>query len=439
MQTEPEAGESAASLQAAIALHKNGRLDPAEAIYLSLLRENEADAGAWHYLGMLRHQRGDSQEGAEMIQRALELNPGDAGAWNNLGIVYRQSGLLEEATAAYMQALKADPLYPEAFGNLGAVFIELGMLEEARQALVRAIELKPDFVKAYLALGRAYQAAGHWQMAVDCYRQAQVYAPGDAGAYRGMWRALIEAKQLEQAEDILREWLAVDPDNPHARHMLAAQTGESAPERASDDYVRLLFDEFAGCFDFVLTEKLDYRAPQWVANAAREACAGREGTLDIADLGCGTGLCGPLLKPLAKTLIGVDLSRKMLDKARGRGVYDLLVEGELTAFLAQTPGAYDLLVSADTLVYFGDLQAFADAARQALRPGGALAFTVERAGDDQAEAYRLQQHGRYAHRADYLDEALQRAGFRSVAREAVFLRKESGNEVGGWLVRAGIA
>lgn len=371
-----------------------------------------------------------------MIQRALELNPKDAGAWNNLGIVYRQSGMLEDAAATYMQALKVDPTYAEAFGNLGAVFIELGMLEEARQSLVRAIELKPDFVKAYLAMGRAYQAAGHWRMAVDCYRQAQVYSPGDGGAYRGLWRTLTEANELEQAEQVLREWLAVDPNNPHARHMLAAQTGAHTPERASDGYVRLLFDEFAGCFDFVLTEKLEYRAPSLVSEAVRALCAGREGALDIADLGCGTGLCGPLLKPLAKSLVGVDLSRKMLDKARGRGVYDLLVEGELTAFLEQTPEAYDLLVSADTLVYFGDLRVFAQAARRALRPGGALAFTVEMASEEQAEAYRLQTHGRYTHRGDYLDETMRLAGFRSVAREAVFLRKELGSEVGGWLVQA---
>ena len=39
--------------------------------------------------------------------------------------------------------------------------------------------------------------------------------------------------------------------------------------------------------------------------------------LDVLDLGCGTGLCGPLLRPYARALAGVDLSPQMLERMRG--------------------------------------------------------------------------------------------------------------------------
>ena len=46
----------------------------------------------------------------------------------------------------------------------------------------------------------------------------------------------------------------------------------------------------------------------------------------------------------------------MIEKARARQVYDDLIVAELTAYLQSAAGSYDLIASADTLVYFGDLR-----------------------------------------------------------------------------------
>ncbi|CAL1239728.1 tetratricopeptide repeat protein [Candidatus Methylocalor cossyra] len=423
------------ALRAAVRLHRTGQWDQAEAAYRELLERHPDYAGAWHYLGVLTHQRGASETGAAYIRRALDLNPGDPAAWNNLGNIWRAGGLLQEAAGAYLAALKIDPLHAEAFSNLGVAFLQLGMPDQARPALVRAIELQPDRVEAYLGLGLLDQVTERWGEAVECYRRAIALEPRCAAAYRALWRICVLAERLEEARSVLEQWLLHDPDNAFARHLIAAQTGESVPDAASAEFIRMLFDPFAASFDFVLRERLDYRAPELVAEAARHAMAGRGQGLQVADLGCGTGLCGPLLKPLAGVLTGVDLSRNMLGKARGRDVYDRLVEGELTAFLAQSPASYDLLIAADTLVYFGNLQTFAERALRALRPGGAAVFTVERAGEEQVEGYRLQPHGRYTHRGDYLDRVLGGAGF-LLSREAVYLRQECGVPVQGWLVVA---
>ena len=94
-----------------------------------------------------------------------------------------------------------------------------------------------------------------------------------------------------------------------------------------------------------------------------------------ADLGCGTGLMGPLLRPhVSGRLEGVDLSQGMVDKARAKGCYDHLAVEELVAYLDGSAGqegvqcggsgGYDLLVAADVFVYIGDLgPVFASGAR----------------------------------------------------------------------------
>ena len=120
--------------------------------------------------------------------------------------------------------------------------------------------------------------------------------------------------------------------------------------------------------------------------------------LDVLDAGCGTGLCGPLIARYARRLVGVDLSAPMLAQARARNVYDELVKCELTAYLGDSTGAFDVIVSADTLVYFGLLEDVIAASANALRPGGRLIFTVEEligAGSD--AGYSISLTGRYRH------------------------------------------
>jgi predicted TPR repeat methyltransferase len=158
----------------------------------------------------------------------------------------------------------------------------------------------------------------------------------------------------------------------------------------------------------------------------------------VLDAGCGTGLCGPLLKPYVKRLIGVDLSSGMLNKARGRALYDDLVEADLVTYLNGCHACFDLIVSADTLVYFGDLQPFLQSAQKALKRAGNLVFTLEKCEEAADNGYKLNFHGRYSHTHDYVKEALDFSGFAMQSAESVVLRKESGQPVIGMLVVAGL-
>ena len=167
--------------------------------------------------------------------------------------------------------------------------------------------------------------------------------------------------------------------------LLSVKTNVAPPTQLPPGSISGLFDRYAEQFDQHLVEKLDYHVPEMIVEAV--AGAERPEFLDILDLGCGTGLCGPLLRPMARTLVGVDASPEMTRKARARLVYDQLEIGDIVDVLKKSPIAFDLLVAADVLVYLGDLTPFFEAAVSALRPGGMLIFSVE--GDD-GDRFRMQ-------------------------------------------------
>ena len=132
---------------------------------------------------------------------------------------------------------------------------------------------------------------------------------------------------------------------------------------------------------------------------------------------------------------GVDLSAGMLTRAKGTDSYDELVQAALTEYLNDQNGAFDLILSADTLCYFGDLGTVLAGAAQTLKAGGVLAFTLEDSGDA-AGNWQLNPHGRYAHGQGYATRMLEDAGFEVTQIDSVTLRKEGGEPVYGHLVVA---
>ncbi|PTL82731.1 class I SAM-dependent methyltransferase [Vitiosangium sp. GDMCC 1.1324] len=218
--------------------------------------------------------------------------------------------------------------------------------------------------------------------------------------------------------------------NEVVAYLEAAETGSAPPERSSDAYVTALFDVYAPSFDDSLRGFLAYRAPERLMDAVRAALGGRR-ELDVLDLGCGTGLAGPLLRPLARRLEGIDLSTGMLAKASERGVYDALRAGEITSELGAATTLHDLIVAVDVLVYFGALEVLFERAARRLAPGGLFAFTVEKGTEP---GYRLQPSARYAHHLDYVRSCAHAAGLRAVVEHEDTLRRQAGQPVIGHVV-----
>jgi predicted TPR repeat methyltransferase len=418
----------------AVALQQADQWEAAEDIYRTVLEAAPNHADALHFSGVLAHQRGRSDDAIALIERSLELEPERADWYSNLGIVLQQQLRLEDAITAYRSAIAFDPSHANAHSNLGVVLRAKGEVAEAEAAYRAAIRIDPEHADAYHNLGVLLNAQKKSREAALCFSKVITLRPKDPEARRLLALAHCTLGEVEQAVRIFEEWLADDPDDPVALHMLAACSGRNVPARASDAFIETTFDSFAISFDSKLA-KLAYQAPALIAETLKRSDVTPSKSLDVLDAGCGTGLCGVLVAPYARRLVGVDLSGGMLGQARERCVYDELVRAELTAYLAGCSETFDVIVSADTLVYFGPLDDVVAVAGNALRRGGQLIFTVEElVGAEPDDAYSLGTSGRYRHAREHVQRVLEAAGLR-VEIVSAELRLEAGEPVAGLLVQ----
>lgn len=386
-----------------------------------------------------------------------------ASEWLERAIAASEAGQHDAARRAFVSALSLDPDLAEAHLGLGIAFMAARQFGEAVQPLRRAA-VSPD-TRAYacLCLGQALYMSGAFADSAEVFEQASAIEPLSGNARSTHVRArtlaaLIDGSvedavalygdlvgpEAEPVDEILWEafralnlfgyqdaalavgrWrLARDPRDAVQAYMLDAAAG-AAINQAPIDYLQTYFDGFAETFDHHLVGQLGYRVPEHLADMIAQQ--GRQ-FARILDLGCGTGLAAECLTRFGGRIVGVDVSEAMLDKARARGLYDVLVHQEGGAFLRATPGAFDLIFAADVLIYFGDLRPVMAAAAAALAPSGLLAITTETGAAD----WTLLRSGRFSHADDYVHAAAQ-PGLRLLASKTTILRQEGAAGVAGTL------
>ena len=367
---------------------------------------------------------------------------GDGSGADAIASLAAKNAKIEEALGF---ALMANPESVSVLLQMGDHMAAQDRGAEAADWYRAALELKPEQTETLLKLGTLL----HWypafqEEAITLLQRAVAQDATVVAAYGPLASSLAYSGRSEEAVVVLRAWCAAAPLDAAAAHMLAAHSHEQVPDRANDAFVQKTFDQGAEQFDVLLRDTLQYRAPEALMahlelvlpNMMRLATS----SLDILDVGCGTGLAAALLKPHAHRLVGVDLSPKMLAKAGALALYDELATAELTGYLAACDAEFDVLFAADTLVYFGRLDEVFANAFAALRPGGCFAFTVERLADAVDNAtmpgFVLTSTGRYQQSERYVDEALIRAGFATVHIEPARIRVEQNAQVIGLVVVA---
>lgn len=442
-----------------------GNADAAEASCRRVIALQPNSHTAYNNLGTILKNKGQPSAAIACYRKALEIAPGYANAANNLATLLRETGDRDEALAHYRNAVRLQPDYAEAYSNLGALLQDMGDLAGALQAYQQAVRLQPDSALWLFNLGCGLREAGKFEDSARAFQQSLQRDQNSARTWDGLCHVQLELRRFEDAcqsglralqlepdlveaclhtaaahqasgrtaaaIELYRRALEIDPGNETARYFLAVMGVMETPDRSPADYVRKLFDGYAETFDEALVNKLEYRTPALLFDLARQHFQPDRDKLDIIDLGCGTGLCGTLFRPLAKQLVGVDLAPKMIQKARERAVYDTLLVDDLTPPLLASPAAYDLVLAADVFVYIGDLWPVFAATTAALRPGGHFLFSTEKA--EAGQAIVLRDSGRYAHSKDYISELAARAGFEMISSDDVFLRKDGGKDIRGML------
>lgn len=389
--------------------------------------------------------RGDLERAEIYYKKSFDITRGIAGAHLNYGTLLYRSGRKSEALEEYRAAAALEPEKPEISYNLALVLKDLGDYEEALGLMFNAHQRAPE---------------------------REEFAAGIMETLTGL-----AANNAELALKIAENWQKIEPDNVFSRRILAGISG--MPAESSDDrlYAEKLFDNFAATYD----ETLERLNPQITAEFLRQHGAVK-GT--VLDLGCGTGLAAQALKTADSIFDGADISAKMLEAARRKGVYRSLYQADVTALLqdmaagaavkpiaatatAEMPAGteantavphngYTLIIAFDVFCYMGNLEDVLNAAADLMRQADGeqaesrktkaapssgngtpeLWFTTESADKERGNDFYLTAAGRYKHRRQYVEKALHKAGFTEIAAYPLTLRQENGADVPGVLFRA---
>ncbi len=414
---------------------KRQDLDDALVASREALNRNASNPRAWLLSGVMHAQRSEFERAVECFQQACELDNANPLCFYNLGLAYKELGRLEQSIAAYRRAIALNDHFLEARNNLATALMQNNANQEAIMAFRELVNLFPDSADSHYNLANLLQDTGNFEESIECYQRTLQLDPDHSAARENLGRAYTDQGLQAEAQQVWQAWLEREPNNAVAKHMVASTSGQTPVERCEDDYVRETFNQdFAKNFDSQLT-RLGYQAPQLVSDALNAVAHDLVGA-DVLDAGCGTGLCGPFVRKMARRLVGIDLSSDMLEEARKRGGYDELIECEMTGYLSAHSEAFDVIVCADTLCYFGNLQTVLAAAGGSLRPGGQLVFTVEDMGQPNDLGYQLKLHGRFCHTEEYVRKTLAEADFAVEAISHANLRKERGKPVAGLVVTA---
>ncbi|MGC2047907.1 MAG: tetratricopeptide repeat protein, partial [Gallionella sp.] len=349
---------------------------------------------------------------------------------------------LDEAVACYRRALQIRPNFAMTHFNLGNTLKDLGRLDEAAVSYRRALEIKPDYAEAQCNLGVVLKEQGKLDEAVACYRRVLSLNPGFPYVYGNLGGVLRIQGKLDEALACFEQQFRLTPEDALVQHHIASLTGNNT-ERASDQYVAKLFDDYADKFDTHLLQKLEYDIPEKLVALITQHATPHPEKWNVLDLGCGTGLAGVAIAQFARQLIGVDLSTKMLEKAQARNLYQRL-EGLdlLTMMRGEKTSSYDVIIAADVFVYIGKLDEIICETKRLLCPGGVFAFSVEaleilaieEASQGAQREYQLENTGRYAHSANYISRLASANGFFVQEMAATQVRLEKGKPVKGHLV-----
>jgi len=302
--------------------------------------------------------------------------------------------------------------------------VDAGLLVWDDSNSAKAVELTPAEL---LKLTRRLRATGKVQTAYLCGKRMVELEPENTEAWYEFGEIAQCVGRRQEARSAYQKYFDKNPHDGEIEHLLIALRDEPPPSRASDRAILHIYKAFAPRYEERMVDDLKYAAPARMLEAVRKVIGDRNG-LTVLDLGCGSGLTGNAFKQCAWSLTGVDLSRDMIELARKRQIYDHLELGEITDWLDRGDTAFDLIVSCDCLIYFGDLTDIIRAASRRLKPGGLFAFSLERGTQ---APFRLTDTGRYNHHCDHVLQAAQACGMEAVSVFESFLRMEYGEEVPG--------
>jgi protein O-GlcNAc transferase len=201
------------AFEAALSLHRQGRLREAESLYRAVLKAAPEHAGSLHHLGVVKAQQGNLNEAIRLIRRAVEREPGLAEAHNDLGVTLESAKRHAEAVSCYQRALALQPDDAEASFNLGNALQTLGRHDEAVARFAAAISRRRDHAEAHNNLGMSLSALGRQDEAIGHFEAALAIKPDYFEARNNLALALTAKDRLAEALEHHQKAASIKPDH----------------------------------------------------------------------------------------------------------------------------------------------------------------------------------------------------------------------------------
>ena len=227
--------------QRAAALHRDGKLAEATAVYDAILARDPRNAQVLHYAGVALFQQGQYAPALERLRDSVNLDGSKADAWSNLGLLLTTIGHHRAAVEVYGRAVALDPA-PDILVNMAAAQLAWGQPVDAEATARRSIAADPTHAKSWFTLGLALQPQGRMLEALDAATRATSLGPGQEG-FAGL-KAQIEIGigAPDKARATLEKALARIPMSRTLRFELASlfEYKLDDPAAAAAEYERVL-------------------------------------------------------------------------------------------------------------------------------------------------------------------------------------------------------
>ncbi len=393
------------------------------------IKSDKSQAIYYRQLAEILLKENANEAAAALLQRALDYDSEDYLSHHFLAIAETEKQEIERAIVQYEKALNLNSRHAESWHNLGTLYLMQKKFDKAMVCYHQALEIKEDSDTLFnVGVISLYQ--DRYQDAIRFFENVLKLDANYSGIYQNLAVAYLRKQDYAKAIEYYEKALALNPKDEEIQYILSALKQKNDHYVAAPkQYIENLFDQYAPYFDTHLAQFLRYRVPEEI-HLLLSPYLSKDKT--VIDLGCGTGLCAEILHEKVKSIIGIDLSAKMIAEAKNKNIYQQLIQGDIVSSLKQCEAA-DIIIAGDVFTYIGDLSAIFSGVKSILNSKGLFAFTTEISSNGR---YQLNPTMRYSHSANYIRE-LASSMFKILTLKEISLRHQHQEPIQGqlWLLQ----
>lgn len=414
------------------------RLQGKDDVALSYI--NKALDGLYNYVylnekGLILEKLGLDDDALITYQKAVDMNAYYPDSLVGQGNIYMRRCQYKLAEDAYKKALALDHKFFTAHHNLASLLYKIGRKNEALDHYQEAVIINPKNLSAVYNLAVIQEDIREFSEAAGLYFNALIGGFENealefriAATLEGLFHTSKDGKK--QAIDFAKGWVKHFPNSIVAHYTLQALTGKKSSDKKkiATQYAQKLYDVFAAEYDEKMQKLNAVVVDETVQNLQDKTFE------NVLDLGCGTGTFGNKLKQNFNLLVGVDISPKMLDIAKQRGVYNEVFCSSVANYFLSEKRQFDLIVMLELSGYLEDLFSVFEEIKSHLSQQGLFVFSVEYPKDKANSG--LAPIGRYVYTKEDVLLALDKASLKVVDIKEIDLRRELDGYAKGALITA---